>query len=89
MSRITRAMRRNHEVVLAVSDEAFEAHLTPAAQDPDYHWWVYGNYNGASCLNCGRERVMVCEDLQGRERIICEKCDWDQQANDYRTCAEP
>jgi hypothetical protein len=31
--KITRAMRRNHEVVLDVSDAAFEARLTPADRE--------------------------------------------------------
>lgn len=55
----------------------------PAHIEPDYHWWAYGNYNGAECPNCGRERVMVCEDYTGAERVICEKCKWEPAVSDY------
>jgi hypothetical protein len=54
--------------------------------DPDHHWWAYGNYTGADCPNCSRQRLMSCEDLTGAERVICEKCHWEPAANDY--CAE-
>lgn len=54
-----------------------------AARDPDFHWWAYGNYTGADCPNCKRERVMSCEDNDGRERIICEKCHWEPAVGDY------
>lgn len=51
--------------------------------DPDYHWWAYGEYTGEDCPNCGRERMMKCTDLDGKERVICEKCNWEPAANDY------
>jgi hypothetical protein len=53
--------------------------------DPDkHHWWSYGNYTGEDCPHCGRRRLMLCEDNQGNERIICEKCNWEPAINDYR-----
>ena len=33
--------------------------------------------------NCKRERLLRCEDNNGNERIICEKCSWEPAANDY------
>lgn len=49
-------------------------------------WWVYGNYTGDDCPNCGRQRLMACEDDRGRERVICEKCHWEPAAAGY--CSE-
>lgn len=51
--------------------------------DPDFHWWAFGDYTGDSCPKCGRERLMKCEDLEKRERIICEKCSWEPAKNDW------
>lgn len=47
--------------------------------DPE-HWShvLYCEYDG-DCLNCGRERVL--KYTNGRR--ICEKCNWDQDSNDY------
>lgn len=48
--------------------------------DPN-HWSRQGaNYNGDDCANCGRQRVLLYEPVARR---ICEKCNWDQDANDY------
>lgn len=52
------------------------------------NWWAFGDYTGDVCPNCSRLRLMSCEDLGGRERIICEKCDWEPATNSYRGLAE-
>lgn len=49
-------------------------------------WWNYGNYTGDACPNCKRVRIMSCEDNHGRERIICEKCEWEPRFSTYRSC---
>lgn len=36
-------------------------------------------YTTAKCKNCGRLRVLNCKN----EKHICEKCKWDQDANEY------
>lgn len=46
-------------------------------------WWEIGNYDGSSCIHCGRERVMKVDAPDGTERRVCEKCAWDQQQDDY------
>lgn len=44
------------------------------------HWSHQGShYTGTDCINCGRNRVLQ----YGNGRQICEKCNWDQKANDY------
>lgn len=53
--------------------------MTPMASD----WFEHGSYDGTDCVNCGRERVMVCTAPDGRDRRVCEKCGWDQAANTY------
>ena len=52
-------------------------------EEPEHRWWVYGDYTGGDCPNCKRERLMRCEDNNGNERIICEKCAWEPAKNDY------
>lgn len=52
-------------------------------EDPENRWWVYGNYTGGTCQNCKRERLMSCEDNDGKERVLCEKCTWEPAKNDY------
>jgi ribosomal protein L37AE/L43A len=42
------------------------------------HDWS-GDYDGTDCKHCGRERVMKCNN----GRRVCEKCGWDQEADDY------
>ena len=32
-----------------------------------------GEYTGDDCPNCGRQRIMICEDDKKRR---CEKCYW-------------
>jgi len=39
-----------------------------------------GDYNGESCPNCGRQRVMIVQD--GKRQ--CEKCNWCVDDNQYR-----
>jgi hypothetical protein len=41
--------------------------------------WGLGEYTGASCPNCGRERLCVCPN--GKTR--CEKCNWVVEDGDY------
>lgn len=52
-------------------------------RDDENRWWAYGEYTGDRCKNCGRERVVRSQDPSGKQRDICEKCRWDQAANDY------
>jgi len=51
--------------------------------DPKKRWWAYGNYVAGVCPACGRERLMEATDLAGKDRIICEKCNWEPAANEY------
>ena len=46
-------------------------------------WWENGDYDGTECNHCGRERVMKMEDPAGAMHRVCEKCGWDQDADDY------
>lgn len=46
-------------------------------------WWNYGDYVAGDCPNCGRSRLLECEDPKGRDRIICEKCHWEPALNTY------
>ncbi len=39
-----------------------------------------GNYTGDDCPNCGRQRVMICDDDEKRR---CEKCSWCVEDKDY------
>jgi hypothetical protein len=39
-----------------------------------------GDYNGEDCPNCGRKRIMVCQD--GKRH--CEKCWWCVEDNEYQ-----
>lgn len=49
-------------------------------EDPEHWSHVLGaDYDGTSCRNCGRERVLSYTN----GRRICEKCNWDQAAQDY------
>lgn len=38
-----------------------------------------GDYDGTTCPNCGRERMLMCAN--GKRR--CEKCNWDPEAGAY------
>lgn len=38
-----------------------------------------GNYDGTTCSNCNRLRVLLCAN----GKRVCEKCAWDQEAADY------
>ena len=49
----------------------------------DDKWHEVGDYDGTDCIHCGRERVMVCMAPDGSTRRVCEKCGWDQAANDF------
>lgn len=50
---------------------------------PDLDWYEVGDYDGTVCSHCGRERVMVCDAPDETHRRVCEKCGWDQVADDY------
>lgn len=57
----------------------------PGLDDPE-HWSHQGaDYDGTTCENCGRPRVL----LYANGRRICEKCNWDQDAHDYPSDHEP
>lgn len=64
--------------------------LCDAYSEPEHPWWRFGEYTGGACPNCGRERLMVCEQVIDTqisvERVICEKCCWEPARRDY--CAE-
>jgi len=64
--------------------------LCDAYDEPEDRWWRYGDYTGADCPKCGRQRLMQCEQVVSVdvsvERIICEKCCWEPARNDY--CSE-
>lgn len=64
--------------------------LCDAFSEPEHKWWRYGEYTGNACPNCGRLRLMSCEqEINTRvsvERVICEKCHWEPARSDY--CAE-
>ena len=47
----------------------------------DEGYWSRGcaDYDGTDCANCGRERV----EKYSNGRRVCEKCNWDQEAQDY------
>lgn len=65
----------------AITDE-LASETTLDADDPE-HWSHQGaDYNGQDCKNCGRERVLFYEPVNRR---ICEKCNWDQDADEYAT----
>jgi ribosomal protein S27AE len=49
----------------------------------EHHWWAYGEYTGDDCPHCGRTRLMACCDNSGKERVICEKCNWEPTVNNY------
>ncbi len=36
-------------------------------------------YTGDDCVKCGRNRVLKCNNGSR----VCEKCEWDQDKNDY------
>lgn len=54
---------------------------TARSDDPDHWSHVLGaDYSGSPCENCGRDRVLHYAEVN---RLICEKCNWDQAAKDY------
>lgn len=55
----------------------------PLCSDPDIqgHWSHLGaEYDGTECANCGRLRVLIYTEVCRR---ICEKCNWDQDLEQY------
>ena len=64
--------------------------LCDAYDSPEDRWWRFGEYVSRDCPNCGRARLMQCEQIIDTEisveRVICEKCCWEPAKNDY--CAE-
>lgn len=64
--------------------------LCDAYVEPEDQWWRYGEYTGADCPKCGRQRLMQCEQAVSAavsvERVICEKCCWEPARADF--CAE-
>jgi len=57
----------------------FNADEEDKAFDKRKEGYLASCYCGYECKNCGRWRVMQCEN--GKE--ICEKCSWDQNAGCY------
>lgn len=53
------------------------------SEEDERRWWAFGDYTGDTCPNCGRVRLMKCEDNRLQERIICEKCNWEPARNGY------
>lgn len=55
--------------------------MSVATVDDPEHWSHQGaDYAGVDCKNCGRSRVLNYAEAK---RLICEKCNWDQDTNDY------
>lgn len=52
------------------------------AEEAERDQWT-GNYDGTSCDNCKRERVILCTN----EHRVCEKCRWDHNTGAY--CVGP
>jgi ribosomal protein L37AE/L43A len=48
----------------------------------DYNSGWAGDYDGTTCLNCGRLRMLKCNN--GKRR--CEKCNWDPETGTYSEC---
>jgi hypothetical protein len=67
--------------VKEIDDEFDRIFSTTGQQQPN--WWNWGNYNGQSCVKCGRERMLVSEDNSGLERVFCDSCFWEPAANEY------
>jgi hypothetical protein len=42
-------------------------------------WRSPQGYTGDKCENCGRNRVLKCNN----GKHVCEKCNWDQHAHKY------
>lgn len=49
----------------------------------DEHWWAFGDYTGDACPNCSRNRLLKVTDPAGKERVICEKCNWEPAIQGY------
>jgi hypothetical protein len=47
------------------------------------HWWNFGEYNGNSCPNCGRERMLVSTDDKKQEHVFCDNCFWEPATKGY------
>jgi predicted RNA-binding Zn-ribbon protein involved in translation (DUF1610 family) len=74
-------IRETADAILALQPVA--APLSEGRTDTADHWWLYGNYTGGDCPNCGRERLLLCKMVDGTPRVICEKCSWEPAVNDY------
>jgi hypothetical protein len=46
-------------------------------------WWNYGDYTGDDCAWCKRNRMLACTDATGKTRVICEKCYWEPDVNNF------
>ena len=51
-------------------------------------WRSFGNYTGGCCPNCDRDRLILATDPLKNDRVICEKCDFEPDANDYSRCVD-
>lgn len=52
--------------------------------DPDFPWWNYGDYVAEQpCPNCARHRLMKCQDNEFKDRIICEKCNYEPATKEF------
>lgn len=54
---------------------------TQAEEEKEHLDWS-GDYDGTTCPNCNRQRMMLCTN--GKRR--CEKCNWDPDAGTYSEC---
>lgn len=48
-------------------------------EDEAYRGEWAGDYDGTDCPNCGRMRMLKCNN----EKRRCEKCNWDPDAKAY------
>lgn len=54
--------------------------ITQAQEEAIAHAEAWaGDYNGEECVNCGRHRVMLCNN----GKRVCEKCRWSPEENEY------
>jgi hypothetical protein len=47
-------------------------------------WWAGGNYTGDNCPHCGWPSQVRAVDNDGRQRVVCLRCDWEPAAGTYR-----
>lgn len=76
-------MGRQPVVRVCGSEEGMNLNVkdTYEQEEKERNDWA-ADYDGTTCPNCGRIRMMKCNN--GKRR--CEKCNWDPDANEYSQC---